>query len=73
MGDFVGTVLCLYSCSPGSRLCCLPWPRSICECAVEGFLEAGGGENWSGEVVVLQVPVAVDRLFQENVYLFKNM
>lgn len=38
----------------------------------EGFLAAGGGESWAGEVVVPQVPVGIDSLFKENVYLFKK-
>lgn len=38
----------------------------------EGFLEAGGGENWTAEVVVLQVPMAIVHLFNRN-YIYLNI
>lgn len=37
----------------------LSWPRSFHECVGEEFLEAGRGENWAGEMIVLQVPMAI--------------
>lgn len=73
MGELVGAVL-FVQLLPGLGLCCLSWPGRICECAGKGFLEAGGGESWAGEVVVLQVPVGIDSLLKKMyIYFLKNV
>ena len=56
---------------PGSSAALFPSPEAS-ECAGEGLLEVGGGENWAGEVVVFQVPAAMDNPCFETKNIFKN-